>query len=63
MLISYIDRLYKSLFVIKEFVTTELTTIRVIGNIVNNKKYSLSIINDDHKLLYDYDMSVIYDIV
>jgi len=62
-MISYIDRLYKSLFVIKDFVTTELTTIRVIGNIEIDKKYSLSIINDGSKLLYDYDMSVIYDIV
>jgi hypothetical protein len=60
MMISYIDRLYKSLFIIKEFVAAELTTIRVIGN---NNKYSLSIINDGPKLLYDYDMSIIYDIV
>ena len=63
MMISYIDRLYKSLFVMKDLVTTELTTIRIIGNIENNKKYSLSIINDGPRLLYDYDMSVIYDIV
>lgn len=63
MMIYYIDRLYKSLFVMKDFVTTELTTIRIIGNIENNKKSSLSIINDGSKLLYDYDMSVIYDIV
>jgi len=62
-MISYIDRLYKSLFVMKDYVTTELTTIRIIGNIENNNKYSLSIINDDTKLLYDYDMSIIYDIV
>lgn len=47
----------------KDYVTTELTTIRIIGNIENNNKYSLSIINDDTKLLYDYDMSIIYDIV
>ena len=47
----------------KDLVTTELTTIRVIGNIENNKKYSLSIINDGPRLLYDYDMSIIYDIV
>ena len=63
MMISYIDRLYKSLFVMKDFVTTELTTIRIIVNMENNKKYSLSIINDGPKLLYDYDMSIIYDIV
>jgi len=62
-MISYIDRLYKSLFVMKDYVTTELTTIRVIGNMENNNKYSLSIINDGPKLLYDYDMSIIYDIV
>jgi hypothetical protein len=65
-MISYIDRLYKSLFVMKDYVTTELTTIRIIGNIgniENNNKYSLSIINDGPKLLYDYDMSIIYDIV
>jgi hypothetical protein len=60
---SYIDKLYKSLFVIKHFVATELTTIRIVGDIVNNNKYSLSIINDGPKLLYDYDMSTIYDIV
>ena len=42
----------------KEF--TELTTIRVIGN---DKKSSLMVINDGPKLLYDYDMSIIYDIV
>lgn len=60
MMFSYIDRLYKSLFVIKEFVSAELTTIRVIGN---DKKSSLMVINDDPKLLYDYDMSIIYDIV
>jgi hypothetical protein len=62
-MISYIDRLYKSLFVMKDYVTTELTTIRIIGNMENNDKYSLSIINDGPKLLYDYDMSIIYDIV
>ena len=62
-MVSYIDRLYKSLFIIKEFVAAELTTIRVIGNMENNNKYSLSIINDGPKLLYDYDMSIIYDIV
>ena len=62
-MISYIDRLYKSLFVMKDYVTTELTTIRIIGNMENNNKYSLSIINDGTKLLYDYDMNIIYDIV
>lgn len=59
-MISYIDRIYKSLFVIKEFVSTELTTIRVIGN---NQTYSLSIINDGPRLLCDYDMNLIYEIV
>uniref|UniRef100_A0A6C0E748 Uncharacterized protein n=1 Tax=viral metagenome TaxID=1070528 RepID=A0A6C0E748_9ZZZZ len=59
-MISYIDRIYKSLFVIKEFVSSELTTIRVIGN---NHTYSLSIINDGPKLIHDYDMNLIYEIV
>ncbi len=57
---SYIERIYKSLFVIKQFVATELTTIRVIGN---NHTYSLSIINDGPKLIHDYDMKLIYEIV